>query len=322
LFLFDRTDHTIYNPQIYLYMRTSIRRGCWLFPIFQIPLMLLVLCLILATLFWLLGLGRPNIAVAIVLDLSGSTYDSTPKAPNTILAREIEAVNSYLTVNSELKSPNKVQIFGFRSNQTLPLTDSFETDSRKINDSLRKKLDSPNLFSKPEPEQDDLNQPIQEGIKALSNIQNHCRELITVSDQEVQLSSSNLISEASKHQIKLNSIVFNGHVAELRTTALSTGGIYLSGADNNLETFFVNVFFPRFNSNRRWIVLWLGGAWISLMWALTLPLDQVILQGWMKMPMNLSGGIAIGNALFWTTATLIAVWQLWKIFGLPFFSSC
>jgi Ca-activated chloride channel family protein len=58
------------------------------------------------------------------------------------------------------------------------------------------------------------------------------------------------------------------------------------------------------------------------MWLLTLPLDKWIFQDLMKLPMNLAGQLALGNALFWSVATPLVVWRLGQLFGSPFFSSC
>ncbi|MGL5196039.1 MAG: vWA domain-containing protein, partial [Chroococcales cyanobacterium] len=94
---------------------------------------------------------------------------------------------------------------------------------------------------------------------------------------------------------------------------------YLSAEASNLELLFTQTFFRDFNSNWRWILFWLSGAFIFLMWTLTLPLDRWLFQGIMGLNMTLSGQIALGNALFWTVVTLIA---FWKGFGIPFGNPC
>ena len=70
------------------------RRPLWRYPLFQIPLLLLGACLAAALLFWLLGLGRVPVAVAIALDLSSSTYSSEFNAPGSIMAQEVQAVQA------------------------------------------------------------------------------------------------------------------------------------------------------------------------------------------------------------------------------------
>ncbi|NJL39109.1 MAG: hypothetical protein HC899_21935 [Leptolyngbyaceae cyanobacterium SM1_4_3] len=65
-------------------------RKLWQYSLFQIPLVFLLGSL----LWWSLRLGRPTVAVAIVLDLSSSTYGNQSfNAPNTISAQEVAAVN-------------------------------------------------------------------------------------------------------------------------------------------------------------------------------------------------------------------------------------
>ena len=71
------------------------RRQLWLYPLFQIPLMLMIGCLIVAALGWLLNWGRPPVAVAISLDLSGSTT-------GYVRQQEILAIKSYLQQNEAL----------------------------------------------------------------------------------------------------------------------------------------------------------------------------------------------------------------------------
>ena len=75
----------------------SYRVKLWNYPLFQIPLICCGLCLVAATLFWLLGFGRPKVAVAIALDLSGSTYNNQIElfnSPGTIINKEVQAVQA------------------------------------------------------------------------------------------------------------------------------------------------------------------------------------------------------------------------------------
>jgi Ca-activated chloride channel family protein len=301
------------------------RRPLWLYPIFQYPLIFLGIFLVLAALFWLLGLGRPSVAVAIALDLSSSTYQPQSfNAPGTIMSQEVAAVNSYLQENAKLRNPNQVKIFGFRSEKVPKLTKSFAADSKKVQAELvqgMQEIALP-LSQLPEPERDDLNEPILQGIQALSEMPNHCQQLLLVSDAGVKLTPAAIIPEALKTSVRINAIGFNGKVPDLQTTATATGGLYLPGEASNLEAFFTEKLFPRFNSNLKWIVLWLGAAWVALMWLLTLPLDRWIFQGIMKYHWSLAGRLALGNALFWSVVTPMILWRMWKILGLPFFSSC
>ncbi len=297
------------------------RRRLWLYPLFQIPLICLGICLVAAVLFALLGLGRPSVAVAITLDLSSSTFSEPSQfnQPGTVMYQEVIAVESYLDQNAQLlRVPNQIQVFGF-AGVVLPLTDSFQTDSQKVSAELNQALQNPNLIQRIVPSTTDLNLAIQEGTDALSQIQDHCRELLLVTDGEADVDAE-VIQAAAARRVKINAVVVGGDSPDLRNAAATTGGIYHSGQVTNLETVFTNQFFRNFNSNRRWVIFWLGAAWISLMWLLILPLDRWIFQGWLKLPMNLAGQLALGNAFFWTVATLLIIWHLAK--GLPFISLC
>ncbi|NER27459.1 MAG: VWA domain-containing protein [Symploca sp. SIO1C4] len=302
---------------------SRFRRSFWLFPLFQIPLMLLGVCLLLATLFWLLGWGRPNVAVVITLDLSASTYNNQSqlfKAPNTIIAEEITAVKSYIEQNSKyLKEPNKIQVLGFADN-TVFLTNSFSSGRQNIETELNQSLRDPRLINKVGGNTN-LNRAISEGIKLLSTVQDRCRELLVVTDGQAEVSQTT-ISQATTQNVKINAVVVGESAPQLQEAVSQTGGLYSLSRQGDLQSLFIKKFFPRFNSNLKWIILWLGAAWIFLMWVLTLPLDQWIFQGLMKLPMNLSGKLALGNAFFWSATTPLIIWQLWKTFGSPFFSSC
>lgn len=280
--------------------------------------MLLSACLVAAALFGLLGLGRPKVAVAIALDLSASTYSSQFNAPGTVMSQEIQAVRSYLQQNDQLlREPNQIQILGF-GGVVQPLTSDFKTDSQQLETELDQALQDPNLPLQIVTNTTDLNLAIQKSTSALSNIRDRCRELLIVTDGEAEV-SPDIIAGALTSRVKINAVVVGTDAPALRTAAAATNGIYLSGAGQNLETFFTDTFFIRFNSNLKWIIFWLGAAWIALMWLLILPLDRWIYQGLLKLSMSLAGRIALGNALFWTILTPIVVWRL---SGLPLISSC
>jgi Ca-activated chloride channel family protein len=168
-----------------------------------------------------------------------------------------------------------------------------------------------------------LNLAIQAGTQALSKIMDRCRELLLVTDGEASIDSQ-VIGEARMHRVKINAIVIGAEAIAIRAATWATGGKYLSGDANNLDVLFAEQFFDRFNSNWRWIILWLGIAWIALMWMLTMPLDRWIFQGLLKMSLNLSGRLALGNALFWTAATPGILWGIYQLLnlGLPLISQC
>jgi Ca-activated chloride channel family protein len=131
-----------------------------------------------------------------------------------------------------------------------------------------------------------------------------------------------VVAQTASQGVKMNAFVLGTQVPQLEAATVVTRGIYISGSENILKTFVTEKFFPRFNSNLRWVFLWLGAAWIAMMWMFVLPLDRWIFQGWLSFPMNLSGQLALGNALFWTVLVPLILWQIWQILGLPFFSSC
>ncbi|WP_221643556.1 MULTISPECIES: VWA domain-containing protein [unclassified Nostoc] len=276
--------------------------------------------LVTALLFGLLGLGRPNVAVAITLDLSGSTYSNSPQlfnAPNTVMAQEIAAVQSYLEQNSQmLKIPNRIQIFGF-AGEVLPLTSSFKTDKKQLEAELKQVMQNPQLPFQVG-EGTNINQAIQKGTAALSSFQDSCRELLLVTDGQADISPL-VVVQAATQRVKINAIVVGGDIPALKLAAFSTKGIYLNGKQNNLKELFIDKLFTSFNSNLKWIIFWLAAAWISFMWMLSLPLDRWIFQKLGNLPPNISGQLALGNAFFWSVITPIIVW---KLFYFSFSLSC
>lgn len=307
-----------------VYMR-SYRRALWLYPIFQIPLICLGVCLITAALFWLLKFGRPQVAVAIALDLSLSTYGGQTElfnAPGTVLNQEVQAVEAYLKQNNGavLRRPNQVKVFGF-GEKIVPLTENFDNNSGKVKQELLQNLKRDGLAQAIIPDRTNIDLAIKTGIDALKTVPDSCRELILVTDGidgQAQISPF-LITEALINQIKINSVVVGQEASELKTAAMSTRGQYLSGNIDSLSTFFADDFFDLFNSNLRWIIFWLGLAWISLMWVLVLPLDRWVFQGIFNMTIDISGRLALSHALFWTALTLVLLWTGRRI---PFLSGC
>jgi len=286
------------------------RRQLWLYPLFQIPLMLMIGCLIIAVLGWLLSWGRPPVAVAISLDLSGSTT-------GYVRQQEILAIKSYLQQNEALKNPNEIKILAFASN-VQPLTTSFNSNTQEVDNELTQALQNPSL-EKQLGGGTNLNLAIQEGVNSLKTILKHCRELLIVTDGIVDVNPE-IVDQAIKENVKINAVVLGNIVSsDLQTATIRSRGIYLSGEASQLSTLFTENLFTRFNSNLGWIIFWLGAAFICLMWMLTLPLDRWLFQGLIGLDMTLSGQLALGNALFWTILTIIVVWRL---FGLPFTGAC
>jgi Ca-activated chloride channel homolog len=295
------------------------RRPLWREPLFVKPLIFLALFLILTMLFWLFGFGRPNVAVTIALDLSNSTYNGSKfNAPGTIMAQEVTSVKAFLQENAKLRNPNRIQVMGFGGGVS-PLTSDFQTNSQQVETELTEALNNPKLPQQVIPDRTDISAAIQKGTDNLQGVTNHCRELLLVTDGDAEVSPL-AVSTAIANKVKINAVVVGGNSVALQAASMASGGIYLSGEVNNLDAFFTDKFFAKFNSNLGWVIFWLGAVWVALMWTVTLPLDRWILQGMMKMPMNLAGQLAIGNAFFWTAATPAIVWRLAN--GLPFLSQC
>ncbi len=302
------------------------RRPIWLYSFFQYPLIFLSTFLLLSALLWLLGLGRPNVAVAVALDLSSSTYGEPEQfnTPGTIMSQEIEAVKAYIDESDKLRKPNQVQIFGFRSKTVVPLTPTFAADGNTLKAELDRGMveKALPLSQREEPRLDNLNDPILKGIQALSNINQSCRELLLVSDSGVELEPGILLNQAVQNRVKINAIVFQNTVPELELLVARTKGLYITGQPSDFNKLFSDRFFSRFNSNLKWIIICLGLAWISLMWLIALPLDRWILQDLLQMHWSLSGRIVTGHALFWSALTPLIVWQLLKISGFHSFLNC
>ncbi len=296
------------------------RRPLWNYPLFQIPLICFCILLMTTLLFGFLGVGRPLVNVAIALNLSNSTYENASfNAPGTIMAGQVTAVESYLDQNSSiLRRPNQVQVFGF-AGVVRGLTSGFKTNGQEVKQELTQSLQNPNLENQIVPGTTDLTRAINAGIEALRGVEKGCREILLVTDGQGAVSPE-VIASAIANRIRVNSMVVGAEADALQTTASGTGGIYLTGDINNLQTFFTDRFFNRFNSNLNWIIFWAGLTWIALMWLLVMPIDRWLFQDLLRMPMNLSGRLALSNALFWTTATPFIIWRLAE--GLPFLSQC
>nr|WP_199305002.1 vWA domain-containing protein [Coleofasciculus sp. FACHB-125] len=275
--------------------------------------MLLGACIVVTALIWLLGLGRPPVAVAIALDLSSSTYSTEFNAPGTVMYQEVAAVRSYLQQNAQqLRNKNQIQVLGF-GGVVRSLTGDFKTDSQQVDAELTQALANPDLPQLVANNTTDINLAIQKGTEALGTIgQKRCRELLLVTDGGANVSPA-IITDARNRKVRINTVVIGEGSPELQAAALATGGIYLSGEQNNLEMLFTDTFFTRFNSNLKWLILGLGATWIALMWTLILPLDRWLFQGLIGFNRSLSGQLSLSNALFWSVLTPLIVWQLFSL---------
>jgi len=301
------------------------RRPVWLHSIFQVSLIFLTFFLVLALLFWLFNFGRPSVAVAIALDLSNSTYSGKPALFNksgTVMSKEVEAVHAYVKQNQALlKNPNLIQVFGF-GERVRPLNNAFTNNTQQLTNELNQQLADPNLANLIGGSQTNISQAIEVGTHALAGVQDRCRrELLIVTDGQATVTPE-AIASAIQQKVKINIIVVGSEAPELRSVSEKTEGLYLSGKQSDLSIFFSSNLFGRFNNNYRWLLLWIGAAWIALMWVLILPLDRWILQDLFKMHWNIAGKIALSHALFWSALTPLIVWQLWQLLGILGLTAC
>lgn len=297
-------------------------RPFWSYSLFQVPAMALGLCLVLALLFAFLGWGRPQVSVAIALDLSGSTYNNNTSAfntPSTIVYEQVESVSAYLQRNSELSPPNQVKVLGF-GNEVLPLTNQFQRNSDSILEQLNRSLEEDNLPEAIAPEGTNVNLAIEEGTNLLSQVSQGCRELLLITDGGGSVSPE-VVSNAISNNVRINAIVINEEAPELLAATAASRGIYFSDRIGNLETLFISNFFNRINSNLKWIIFWLSLGWVALVWMLVMPIDRWLLQGLFNLPFNLAGKLALSQALFWTTATVFFIIRLLG-WGFNFIPSC
>ncbi|MGD1903435.1 MAG: VWA domain-containing protein [Geitlerinemataceae cyanobacterium] len=293
-------------------------------PLFNIPAIAFGLCLAIALLSALLGLGRPNVNVAIALDLSNSTGDlANFEQPGSVMFEEIAAVKAYLErSNTTLDRPNQIKVFGF-AGQTEPLTESFKADPEAVETEMLAKLSDPTLAGRLETERTDLNLAITDATNALLQVSDRCRELLVVTDGKPSTPlDPSLLAQIVAQGIKIHSIfvgVAPEDLAEAGQMSLTTGGLSLASEASELASSLQEKLFGSINSNIKWIIFWLGMAWIALMWMVILPLDRWVFQGMFGLRIDMAGRAAVSHALFWTTATLIAVW---KFATIPFIKPC
>jgi Ca-activated chloride channel homolog len=298
------------------------RRAFWRFKLFQLPAMLFAACLVMLLLFSQLNLGLPKVAVAIALDVSGSTQSGdTFNASGSIMSQAINAVQFYLDKNTLLKQPNQIKIIAMGGGKAPEITKDFQGDASLVKAELDKTIKDPNFAQsiKPEPPRDNLNIVFQAANQAFSTVPGMCHELMVVSDAGVDLSDET-IAEAVSNKVRVSSIIFGGNdVDQLKNAAALTKGLYLSGSAGDFTQFFVDRFFPKINSNWRWIIFWMGAVWLAFIWMMTLPID-IFFQKIMGFSMPQAGKFALLHSMFWSTLTPIIVWKLSE--GLPFMNAC
>lgn len=301
---------------------TQFYRPLWRYPLFQIPAIFVAVFLVITLLFGLLRLGQPPVAVVIALDMSQSTYGDNILASGTILAKELEAVEAYLDLNTAkvLRKPNQVQVLGF-ADGVIPLTEDFDDNSQKLITQLNNAWTADIPLTIGGGTNVDL--VLQEGISSLSGVEKRCRELLLVTDGAVNISPT-MIEEANLNNIRINAIVIGNPPKSVEPATSATKGVALEGDQDNLSTLFTDRLFTRFNSNIRWVIFWLGCTWVALMWLLTMPLDRWIFQGFLNIRMDYAGKMALGNAIAWTVLTPLLLWQIYRLLDIaaPFLGEC
>ncbi|MEM6501227.1 MAG: vWA domain-containing protein [Cyanobacteria bacterium P01_C01_bin.89] len=298
-------------------------RPFYQYGLFQKPFIGFVVCLIAALLFYLFQWGNPNnVAVVLSLDLSSSTYDSQLNEPGSISEAAIDAVKSYIDKNSQLPSPNQVQVMGF-GGLVVPLSEGFSTSAEELKGAIAQAVDpssSTSVAQQVSPSETDINRAIREGSEALKGFEEGCKELMVVTDGNAALDKE-LLTQIMASGIKLNFITVGEEFTDFKNAVQDAGGAYTFGLVNELSNLISNEFFQKINSNLNWVVIWLGLAWVFLMWALILPIDRM-LQRLFDMRFDMAGKTSVGYALFWTAATPGIVWKILQFLNLPFFKAC
>ena len=286
-------------------------------PLFQRSLIFLIIFLILAALFVLLGFGRPNLAVVIALDLSTSTHDGKWNGQGTVMAKEIEAVNAYLDLNLKLSNPNQIQVLGF-GDVVEKLAPSFQSDSSQVKKDFTESLTKPDIRSKFIASGTNLSLVISESVSNLKEVGDRCRQMLLVTDGDANINPE-VIADAVANKVKVNSVIVGAESPAVLAVTLATGGTYNSSLVGDLSLLFTDKIFSGFNSNIRWVIFWLGCAWVALMWLLVHHLD-LFFQKFLGIGFSLAGKLALSNALFWTFSTIGIVWRITN--GFVFLSQC
>jgi Ca-activated chloride channel family protein len=268
--------------------------------------------LILALLTNLLGWFPPRVSVQMMLDLSSSTYEGSDfGGTGSLMGAEIEAVKAYARENAATSDPNYLSLSGFGS-QVVPITSDFSSDSVAIETALDTVV-QPAIASQVGGGTN-LDLAVEQGLASLASQSQRCKEMLIVTDGEAQLDQVQL-TRAKDSRVKLNFLIVSPTVPEnLAQAAKFTRGVALPADTNNIQNLIANQLRQRFNSNSKFVNLFLGLAFIALMWMLILPIDRFLQRQW-QIRFDFAGRIALFNALFWTFLTF---WWL----GLPVVQGC
>lgn len=275
-------------------------QGFWRYGIFQFPAILTALFLVLALLTSQLVLFPELVTVQIALDLSSSTYEKTQvfRGSGTIMQQEIEAVKAYVAKNATLAKPNLISVSGF-ANRVIPITPQFTHNPQDISRSIDQVV-QPVLASQIGG-QTNINLAVENGLSQLKTNSGRCSQLLVITDGEFDLAEPT-VNQAQKNGAKLNFLIVGQPVnSKISNWANQTGGIALNATPDNISQLLTNQVFNQFNHSR-FTPWFLGLGFISFMWMLLLPLDQLIFKSLKTRP-DVSGIIALYNAIFWTVVT-------------------
>jgi Ca-activated chloride channel homolog len=286
----------------------------WSYAIFQIPAFLTILFLTLAVLTYSQAWFLPEVAVQIALDLSSSTYESTKvfRGSGTIMQAEIDAVKEYAARNASLPTPNLLSLSGF-ADRVVPITQNFSKHPREIEAAIEGVIQpsiAPQLGGST-----NLNEALDNGLGLLKTQAGKCKEILVITDGQANIEPAK-IDQASQNKVRLNFLIVGQPVPpNLATAAVKTSGVAITASSVNISALVSGRLFNRFNSNLPRIKLFLGAAWISLMWMVILPIDRW-LQNQIKLRFDRSSLIALSNAIFWTIIVLF-----WAV-SLNLFQGC
>jgi Ca-activated chloride channel family protein len=273
----------------------------WRYAIFQSFAGLTALFLLLGLLTTQLGWFPQLVSVQIALDLSGSTYQNDIKlfrSQGSIMQQEIDAVKAYVDKNASLPKPNLLSVSGF-ADRVVPITSNFSSNRDEIYQAIERVI-QPSIAQQLGGGTN-INLVVENGFSQLKSQNARCQQMLVITDGVFELDTQKA-SEASKNGVKLNFLVVGQPLtSKINTWARKTGGIAFSASPSNISQLLAGQVFNRFNTSPL-IPIFLGLAWMSFMWMMLLPIDR-FLEKYLRIRVDISGQIALFNAMFWTLAT-------------------
>lgn len=242
----------------------------------------------------------------MALDLSSSTYGDVAnfRQSGTVMTAEIEAVKEYARRNASLASPNLISVSGF-GDQVVPITTQFSSNPTDVETALDQVVQPP-LISRLGGGTN-LDAAVEDAVNQLAPQVGRCKEVVVVTDGQAVLKPQ-IRDRALASRTKLNFLLVNTQQEvprNLEEDANKTGGIAILASPKNLVTLLSQRLFNQVNRNP-FVILFSGLAWISLMWALILPLER-FLRSVIGIRPATASRFVVFNTIFWTTATPIAL---------------